>query len=500
MKIRIVIFPIVFLCLVLTLRAEEAAIFPIPEKEPLCDLYDLYIGNRPVPVYQCRISAVPFNQVWPGYQRPIDQTEIAGFAYWEMDTDVAVRIVCKAKVQKVDIHPKVLKIEPQIQDKTISFSLKDHTPVVVEINGTRQPLHLFPAEKRKELADKSKQGLRYFGPGVHHPGKIVLKTGESVYIDAGAVVYGNIYAKDACDIKISGRGILDNSKAVRKARFREDSPTGTEDGCIHMYDCRNVSIDGIILRDSDHWTCSLFNCENISIYNLKLIGQWRYNSDGIDLANCRNALIENCFVRTFDDCLCVKGFKTHTDFAVEKILFRNCVLLCDWGCAIKMGGETSAPSFTNVAFENINIIRTSGTAISIPMHDRARISDIRFENFRINIDSDQQRPALQKNREDHYIPQDVKGSPYCPTLLQIAIKQNFYSKDKELGQLRNVLFRNIQVYTKLQPKSFFEGADADHDVQGIRIENLRFNDDPPVSDAKQMNLKVGNFVSDLKFQ
>lgn len=500
MKFRLVFPPLCFLCLLFTLSAEEIVIAPIPEKEPVCSLYTLYVNEQPVPVYQCRISAVPFNQVWPGYQRPVDQSELAGFAYWEMDSEASIQIEYKAEIRTVVVHPQNLKITPRIDGHKITFSMSNRTPIVVEVNGTHQALHLFPNEKRKGSVDQTKRGQRYFGPGIHQAGNIILTNGESVYIDAGAVVYGNIYAKNACDIKIGGRGILDNSKAVRKARFREDSPTGTEDGCIHLYDCKNVSIEGIILRDSDHWTCSLFNCENILIDNIKLIGQWRYNSDGIDLANCRNALIENCFVRSFDDSLCIKGFHTHSEFSVEKILFRNCILLCDWGLAIKMGGETCAPTISNVAFENINIIRTSGGGISLPMRDRAKVSDIRFENIRINIDSDQLRPLIQKNKEDHYPLAKQKGKPFCPTLLAIEIKHNMYSKDKEHGSACGVLFRNIEVRTSLRPNSHFAGYDEMHGVRNVQIENLRFNDDPPVSSPEQMNLILGKFVSEVKIQ
>ena len=43
------------------------------------------------------------------------------------------------------------------------------------------------------------------------------------------------------------------------------------------------------------------------IDRVKIIGCWRYNSDGIDLHNCQRIHIENCFIRTYDDALCIKG-------------------------------------------------------------------------------------------------------------------------------------------------------------------------------------------------
>ena len=56
--------------------------WPAPAGEKLFEDYTLRVNGQAVPVYACRVSAMPFNQVWPGYQRPLDQTELAGFAYW----------------------------------------------------------------------------------------------------------------------------------------------------------------------------------------------------------------------------------------------------------------------------------------------------------------------------------------------------------------------------------------------------------------------------------
>src|SRR5271157_3515454 len=68
--------------------AAPVTVWPAPVGEKLCEDYELRVNGQPVPVCACRVSAVPFNQVWPGYQRPLDQTEIAGFAHWGMSGPV----------------------------------------------------------------------------------------------------------------------------------------------------------------------------------------------------------------------------------------------------------------------------------------------------------------------------------------------------------------------------------------------------------------------------
>ena len=78
---------------------------------------------------------------------------------------------------------------------------------------------------------------------------------------------------------------------------------------ISLKNVINAFISGIILRDPHEWTVVPRNCDSITIDNIKLIGLWRYNSDGIDLVNSKNITIRNTFVRSFDDNIVIKGLK-----------------------------------------------------------------------------------------------------------------------------------------------------------------------------------------------
>ena len=63
----------------------------------------------------------------------------------------------------------------------------------------------------------------------------------------------------------------------------------------------NVIVSGIICRDPHIWTIVPTRCQNVKILDVKMIGLWRYNTDGIDVVNSQNVFIEDCFVRAFDD-------------------------------------------------------------------------------------------------------------------------------------------------------------------------------------------------------
>jgi hypothetical protein len=458
--------------------------------ETLSDHYEVTVNGRPIPVYACRVSAMPFNQVWPGYQRLLDQTELAGFACWDMSRPVKVVVQSRREVQSVVVRPASRGIRPRADTNRISFSVDRPGPIVVEVNGPQHALHLFANPPEKHAPATHAPGVRYFGPGVHHAGKIHLRSNETVYLAAGAVVYGSIHASGVSNIRITGRGILDGSQFAREEGW----------GAVRLDDCSDVHIEGIVMRDPDVWCCSLFGCRNVTIANVKVIGLWRYNADGIDVCNSQGVDVRDSFVRAFDDALVVKGLQfSPADMdqrPAKNIRFRRCVVWCDWGRAMEIGAETCAPEIADIAFEDCDIIRTTHIAMDIQHGDRAAIRDIRFENIRVEVDDRNLQPLMQSSREEKYA--DPSAGRYCPSLLEIVIHQTPYSKDQQRGTVRGVTFRNITVTGAQMPSSSFRGFDAEHAVEGVAIEDLRFNG-KRLQSASEARLQLGLHVRDVRF-
>lgn len=464
---------------------------PAPEGEGRYPGFSLTAGGVQVPVYACRVSAMPINQVWPGYQRPEEQTEMAGFASWDMTGPVRVEIHAEQPVRSVVVRPHSLGIQPEIHDRTIAFSLQHPRPVTVAVNGPRHVLHLFPNPPETDVPADDTPGLHYFGPGVHRPGKIVLKSGESVYIAAGAVVYGSIHATRAADLKVWGRGILDVSWAKR----------GQGGGAVRFTDCRNIRIEGIVMRDPDVWCCSLFGCRDAIIDNVKLVGLWRYNADGIDICNSQDVTVRNSFVRSYDDSIVLKGLKWkggYDDRPIRNIRVSGCTLWCDWGRALEIGAETCAPEFDDIRFVDCDIVHTAHIAMDIQHGDRALIHHVRFDDIRVEMDGEELPPQLQRKQGETYT-ESQKRKKYLPQLLVIVIRGNFYSKDSERGNVRDILFRNIAIVAPRMPSSSFQGLDAEHTVDGVRLEEFSFNG-KPVTSLEALHLSLGKHVTNVTLE
>lgn len=472
-------------------QAVPPTVAPAPEGEQLSEYYEVTVGGVPVPVYACRVSAIPFNQVWPGYQRPLEQTELAGFAYFDMAGPVTVAIRSSRPIESVAVRPLAAGVEPRVDRDRIRFELDRPRQLVVEVNGPHHALHLFACPPEKDVPAPDAPGVRYFGPGVHQAGKITLESNQTVYLAAGAVVYGSVQAQGAENIAVRGRGIIDVSPF----------PRGEGGGAVRLTDCRHVTLEGVIMRDPDVWCCSLFGCSDVHIEGVKLVGLWRYNADGIDVCNSQDVTIHDCFVRAFDDAIVLKGLKwgqgSFDDRPVRNVHVSGCTIWCDWGRAMELGAETCAPEFADVVFEDCDIVRTTHIAMDIQHGDRAVIHDIRFEDIRVEMEPPNPYPVYQQSAEAQYAPPN--DGNYLPALFVIIIQGTPYSQDKERGSVRNVLLRNISVTAPRMPASSLQGFDAEHNVDGVIFEGLRLNG-RPLTSAAEAQIGIGAHVSGVRFE
>jgi hypothetical protein len=125
---------------------------------------------------------------------------IAAYAMFDFEGTVNVTIKAGRDVKWVDIRPKSTGIKPEFRDSTIHFTLTNPSLLSIELNGefSNQPLFLFTGKPEIQVPDKSDKNVIWFEGGkIHKPGIIEVRTGQTVYIEGGAVVEGIIHAENA---------------------------------------------------------------------------------------------------------------------------------------------------------------------------------------------------------------------------------------------------------------------------------------------------------------
>jgi hypothetical protein len=196
---------------------------------------------------------------------------------------------------------------------------------------------------------------------------------------------------------------------------------------------------------------------------------------------------------------------------VRNVRASNLVIWCDWGRALEIGAETSAPEMADVVFRDIDVIRNTHIAMDIQHSDRAAIHDIRFEDVRVEVDDFNPLPLIQNQPGEKYNPRSENPAAACggcatvstqagyvPNLFVIVIHPTAITRDREAGTVRDVIFKDISVTGKTMPPSAFTGLDATHDVRGVTIENLRF-DGRPIINAGDAGLEIRKYVQDVRF-
>lgn len=433
------------------------------------------VNGMQVPVYEMYVSKAPINRRWPGHQRETSQRERAYFLSFEHEGETEIVVSVNEPFSSSVVRPLSKNVKTFAVGKTVKFTLSEYGGYSFEIDGPHEALHIFFNPPAQYKFSEKEEVIR-FEHGVFEAGEIYLKSNQTIYIAEDTVVYANIVSENEENIRICGRGILDNSHSKEKILFETTGGGQTDVGnaerkhFISLINCKHVTIDGIIMRDSLCYNISGMNCEQFHVNNVKLIGNWRYNSDGVDLQNCRGCTLTNSFLRTYDDCTCIKG-DVKFGTPCSDTLIENCVLWCDWGHALEIGYETCAPEIKNIIYRNCFVLRTSFDFLNIGCVDYAEIHDVVYENIKLEFTGDEQKPYYQKTDGEDYA-----EAPSVPELIGAGIFHHFeYSVGNKFGRIHHILYKDLEVVGAKEVKIRFCGADETHKVEQVTIENLRVN-------------------------
>lgn len=242
---------------------------------------------------------------------------------------------------------------------------------------------------------------------------------------------GMIIAEGAHDIAVTGPGRIE--AGGENFIIGDDTAMGTyipakkRPRVMVLEACRNVRLENLHVSGSPMWTLHMVNCEDLHFRNLRIENDRRLpNTDGIVLDACRRALIEDCFISTADDGICLKTSAGPDGKAVgvcADITVRRCTV-SSMSCALKLGTE-SFGDFTDVVFEDCKVVQ-SNRGMGLFSRDGGAMRNIRFSRIEaechetpggfwgsgeaVTVTVVDRRPERQAGMVDNLVIEDLSGS------------------------------------------------------------------------------------------
>jgi hypothetical protein len=217
---------------------------------------------------------------------------------------------------------------------------------------------------------------------------------------------------------------------------------------LQFYDCRNVLVEGVTLKESPMWILHPVYSENVAIRGVTFISSGP-NGDGVDVDSCRDVRISDCFFSTGDDCIVLKSGRDmdgrRTSRPTEHVTITNCVMYEGHG-AVVIGSETSGGIRDVVASNIVSRGTWHGVRIKSERGRGNTIENLRFDNFVID----------ESTKEAIEITALYQNEPAEPFSERTPV-------------FRNIAFSNMTIVNAAQVASI-------HGLPEKALEQLRFSD------------------------
>lgn len=437
--------------------------YPAPKGIAANKSFKVIADGKEVHVYDVRVAAGDPRRRFKAVDDLLNSEQyydMAAFAYFDMGTAADIRITSACKISTFKILPSSANIKARLVNNQLLFRLNRPQNLVIEINGNIvNSLQLFANPLETVIPSRQDTNVVYFGPGVHEVSGMVIGDNKTVYIAGGAVVrtvvgkqegygiepsglknYVPSFELRGKNIKFKGRGIIDASASPTHARN------------LIMVHGTNIDVEGIIMVNSSGWTLPLRSSKNVRIKNVKILG-YRANSDGIDICNSNDVVVDSCFIRTNDDLIVVKTWENQG--SCKRIVVKNCVLWNQLANALSLGAELRE-DVSDVLFYNCDIIHNTGRAwcLRIFHTDDAKISNIRFQQIRINEGHQLIALTIGKDIASH---NGNFGTINGVTFDRVEASGGALNIDivgeNSLSKIHHVTFRNVLLNGKVLPRN-----------------------------------------------
>ena len=277
------------------------------------------------------------------------------------------------------------------------------------ILGDGKTLETAAIQKAIDGLSASGGGTLYFPPGAYLTGTLRLRDNATLHLEAGAVILGSddladyppvtvpfptmndafyrhalIYAEDARNIAITGRGRIDGqggAEGLRRKSTKAPERYMNRPSVIRFVNCAGVLLRDARIQNAGFWVTHLLACDDVVVDGVRVESRTaNYNNDGIDVDCCSNVRISNCFIDSQDDALCLKSTG---DRVCRNVTVTNCVFTSSCS-GIRFGCE-AVGGFEDITISNCVIYDTRATAIQLQVFDggvmdRVVISGVTMRN------------------------------------------------------------------------------------------------------------------------
>ena len=340
-------------------------------------------------------------------------------------------------------------------------------------------------------ASGASQNILYFPAGKYLVGELFLKSNMTMYLEGGAILYGSDNKSDfntgsggvniegmqhalirilnCNNTKLIGRGVIDGNGKLIRSR-------GMNTAVLKMDTSSDILVDGIISRDSSYWNTIPYRCDRVEIRNYKVINcrptstTWN-NTDGVNYDECTNSTLYNAFLYGGDDNMAVKNEVQSSTVNCRNLHHEKIVTYSNSvGC--KIGTKTMGQTMDNIVFKDIDIV-AAHRAMAIDAFDTATITNIRFEDIRVEY------------AKDILIGIDLTGKPsWRDTENECIVRDTYFT---------NVSSDSRSVVT-------LKGESSTYNIDGVHFDNFRVQGKPVTSTSdSDANWSINSYAYNIYF-
>jgi len=290
---------------------------------------------------------------------------------------------------------------------TISLSAKDYNASMFGVKSNGTTLNTNSIQKGIDFINANGGGRLVFYVGRYLTGTIYLKSNVTIRLEEGAILVGSlnpldyeqnfnwtalIFALDQKNIGITGKGVIDGQgfqvagnlvdlihKGVISDPLRNDRPGETiRPQNIYFRGCRNIRIQGIILKDPGSWNQQYDQCRNLIIDGISVDSKSYWNNDGIDIVDCDSVSVTNSYFDAADDGICLKSHSP--DFICQNVYIHNNTVRTSAN-GIKFG-TASYGGFRNIKIINNLVFDTYRSAITFAAVDGGIVENVIVDSLK----------------------------------------------------------------------------------------------------------------------